>query len=67
MNEFKLNQAIEASVAKLKGSKRGNQVFQDFKNLMSNGGNGLDRESGHALCVLVLAAIKEGKREFLLQ
>ena len=65
INEKKLDEAIVKSVAQLKKSERGQRVLKDFKALMDNGADNLDSENGAALCVLVIAAIKEGKRDFL--
>lgn len=65
INQKKLDTAIEQSITRLKQSERGRQALADFKTLMQNGASALDSGNGAALCVLVIAAIKEGKRDFI--
>lgn len=65
INQNKLDVAIDAAIKRLQGSERGQCALKDFKAMMDNGANVLDTANGTALCVLVLAAIKEGKRDFL--
>lgn len=65
INKQKLDSAITAAVARLRGSERGRQCLKDLKSMIDNGACSLDSGNGAALCVLVIAAIKEGKRDFI--
>lgn len=65
INQTKLDEAIVKAVAQLKKSERGQQCLADLKTMMKNGADGLDPRNQTAICVLFLAAIKEGKRDFI--
>jgi hypothetical protein len=65
MNKQKLDAAIAAAIKQLHSSKRGRLVSDHLYDFFSSQASGLDSGNHNAVCILVLAFCKEGRRWFI--